>query len=206
MNMEKYIKLLLCFIFACLIYICVWSKNKVGVQNNISRAGKMKTIVVDAPKEKLVVEEKPLVKEKPKEKKKEYVPYRLTSFWFNDGYGTGRCTGSGLCEKDFKVNQKGWYTYKGRLVLAAATYECLNSKRGACGRWNVKRSDKRYYHYYEEVELVIDNVVYKGIILDSCGACMHINNEQRIDLFVSGSKYTISRGYKGKNPALVLAS
>ena len=69
--MEKYIKLLLCFIFACLIYICVWPKSKVGVLDNISRAGEMKTIVVDAPKEKLVVEEKPLVKEKPKEKKKE---------------------------------------------------------------------------------------------------------------------------------------
>ena len=204
--MKKYIKLLLCFIFACLIYIFVWPKNKVGVSGSISRAGEMKTIVVDTPKEKLAVEEKPVVKEEPKEKKKEYIPYRLTSFWFNDGYGTGRCTGSGLCEKDFKVNQKGWYTYKGKLVLAAATYECLNSKRGACGRWNVKRSDKRYYHYYEEIELVIDNVVYKGIILDSCGACMYINNEQRIDLFVSGSKYTISRGYKGKNPALVLAN
>ena len=87
--------------------------------------------------------------------------------------------------------------------MAGATYECLNARQGSCGNWNEQRSDKRYYHYYDTVEIIIDDLSYEGIILDSCGACMYINGEERLDLFVSGKDYAIDRGYKGNNTVSV---
>ena len=77
--------------------------------------------------------------------------YRLTSFYAEDGYGTGACTGSGLCTKDFTTNDKGWYTYKGKLVLAGATNLCLRLKSGVCGNWNTPREGRIYFDYYDEV-------------------------------------------------------
>lgn len=148
-------------------------------------------------KEEVAVEE-PVV-EVPKSKQ-----YRLTSYYTEDGYGTGSCTGSGKCTKDFQVNSKGWYTYKGKLVVAAATYECLNSKSGACGKWNSPKEGRKYFRYYEEIQVVIDGVTYDAIVLDSCGASMYVN-EDRIDLFVTNSKSAIDRGYKGVNTISVFA-
>lgn len=192
--MENYRKLSLCFILICVIFIKFYPQNEV------------KTVKSDIKKEEIILPSKSVeivediaVEPEVIEEPKVYSDYRLTSFWFNDGYGTSSCTGSGLCEKDFNINDKGWYTYNGKLVLAAATYECLYSHSGACNRWNTKRSDKTYYSYYDEVELIIDGIVYEGIVLDSCGACMYVNNEQRLDLFVSGKQYAIDRGYKGNN-------
>lgn len=100
---------------------------------------------------------------------------RLTSFYANDGYGTGSCTGSGLCETDFQVNENGWYTYQGKLVLATATPYLLNYGYGL-------GNEIQTYRYYDEITLNIDGVSYQGIVLDSCGACM---TDNRIDLFVS---------------------
>ena len=101
---------------------------------------------------------------------------RMTSFWANDGYGTGDCTGSGLCSWDFGVNDKGWYTYNGRLVVATAT--TYLTKYG----WSLAKG-VRTYNYYDEITLVIDGVEYPAIVLDSCGSSM---SNGRIDLFVSG--------------------
>lgn len=100
---------------------------------------------------------------------------RLTSFYANDGYGTGSCTGSGLCESDFQVNENGWYTYQGKLVLATATPYLLN--------YGYSLADGiETYRYYDELTLNIDGISYPAIVLDSCGYCT-IDN--RIDLFVS---------------------
>lgn len=129
--------------------------------------------------------------------------YRLTSFYSNDELNTGSCTGTGLCENDFQINDKGWYTYNGKLVLASATYECLNSKSGACGNWNEPIEDKTYYNYYDIIYITIDDITYEGIILDSCGASMFITYENRIDLFVSNKQSAIDRGYKGNNTVQV---
>ena len=52
-----------------------------------------------------------------------------------------------------------------------------------------ERSDIRYFKYYDEITLNINGVDYQAIILDSCGACMKNNI---LDLFVSGSKYSIT--------------
>lgn len=101
---------------------------------------------------------------------------RMTSFWANDGYGTGDCTGSGLCSWDFGVNEHGWYTYNGKLVVATATTYLANQG------WAVA-DGVHLYKYYEELVLTIDGVEYDAIILDSCGSSMKTD---RVDLFVSG--------------------
>lgn len=192
--MKTYIKLSLCFILVCIIYIGIVPKNEQKTTENVVKEEEKilpSEVVINEEKQ----EEVPEIIEKPKE----YVDYRLTSFWFNDNYGTSSCTGSGLCEKDFDINSNGWYTYNGKLVLAAATYECLYSHSGACSNWNTKKENKIYYNYYDEIEIIIDGNIYNGIILDSCGACMHIDYEQRLDLFVSSKNYAIDRGYKGNN-------
>lgn len=106
----------------------------------------------------------------------------MTSFWFNDGMGTGSCTGSGLCEKDFDTNEKGWYTYQNKLVLGVATTYLLN--------YGYNRKDgKQYFQYYDTITLIINGEQFEGIVLDSCGACM---KNDIIDLFVSGSSYSIT--------------
>lgn len=196
--MKKYRYLALYFVMILVIFTQFSGKN---VEKQANLDAKIK-----ASGSAMKIEEKEEVVKEPMatlEPVKEYRHYRLTSFWANDSYGTTSCTGSGLCENDFSINDKGWYTYSDKLVLAGATYECLNAKRGSCGNWNKRRSDKRYYHYYDTVEIVIDGLSYEGIILDSCGACMYIDGEERLDLFVSGKDYAVDRGYKGNNPVAV---
>lgn len=111
--------------------------------------------------------------------------YRLTSFYPAE---SSDCTGSGYCSWDFDVNKYGWYTYKGKLVLAAATtymQKQFGTKEGIT-----------YFKYYDEVNVTIDGVTYPGIILDTCGACY---KDVRLDLFVKDGLYGIDRGYMGRN-------
>ena len=104
--------------------------------------------------------------------------YRLTSYYAGDGCGSGSCTGSGLCEKDFEINEKGWYTYQGKLVIATATPYLLN--------YGFEKRDGISYHRYKETLFItIQGERYEAIVLDSCGACMR---NKIIDLFVSNSK------------------
>lgn len=102
---------------------------------------------------------------------------RMTSYYSNDGYETGTCTGSGLCINDFQVNDKGWYTYQGKLVVATATEYLL--------KYGFTLYDGVHtYRYYDEITLNIDGIDYNAIVLDSCGSSM---KNGRIDLFVSGA-------------------
>lgn len=128
--------------------------------------------------------ETPIVKAKQEPAKK----YRLTSFYANDELKTGDCVGAGFCWWDFGVNEKGWYTYDGKLVLAAAT-TYLQKKFGT-------REGITYFKYYDEVNITIDGVVYPGIILDTCGACYR---DVRLDLMVKDGNSVIDRGYMGRN-------
>ena len=117
--------------------------------------------------------------------------YRLTSYYNGDSMSSGSKTGSGKSISDFQINEKGWYTYKGKLVLAAATEELLKS--GYSVRMaNVRQDEKHYFRYYDEVTIVIDGISYNGIILDSCGASMWYG-ETRVDLFVSSKEYLVDR-------------
>ena len=118
--------------------------------------------------------------------------FRLTSFYPAE---SSDCTGSGKCSWDFQTNDKGWYMWDGKLVLAAATTYLQKSFGYIEG--------KKYFKYYDEVNVTIDGVEYRGIILDSCGACMKVTYEERLDLFVNSGENAIDRGYKGNNPIYV---
>lgn len=118
--------------------------------------------------------------------------YRLTSYYPAE---TSNHTGSGLETKDFQVNEKGWYTYQGKLVLAGATVY-LKNRYG-------EKTNKHYFRYYDNVLVEIDGIQYEGIILDSCGACSYVQ-ENRLDLFVRDKNSVIDRGYKGKNMVKVV--
>lgn len=96
---------------------------------------------------------------------------RLTSYYPKKPVSP---TGCGLGIEDFGVNEFGWYTYKGKLVVATATNYLLNYG------WRYS-SDVRLYNYYDVLILTIDGVDYEAIVLDSCGICMTTG---RIDLFV----------------------
>lgn len=96
---------------------------------------------------------------------------RMTSFYPAE---SSDCTGSGLCSWDFGVNENGWYTYNGKLVVATATEYLTNQG------WYLAPG-VHTYRYYDEITLVIDGVEYQAIVLDSCGSSMRTD---RIDLFV----------------------
>lgn len=98
---------------------------------------------------------------------------RLTSYYPKKPVSP---TGCGLGIEDFGVNEYGWYTYKGKLVVATATNYLLNYG------WRYQ-SGVRLYNYYDVLILTIDGVDYEAIVLDSCGICMTTG---RIDLFVTG--------------------
>ena len=90
---------------------------------------------------------------------------------------------------------------RGRCILKLYKQECR-----AYAFYRVKRYDvegKKYFKYYDEVNVTIDGIDYKGIILDSCGACMKVTYEERLDLFVNSGENAIDRGYKGNNPIYV---
>lgn len=97
---------------------------------------------------------------------------RMTSFYPAE---SSDCTGSGLCSWDFGVNENGWYTYNGKLVVATATQYLANQG------WYLAPG-VHTYRYYDEITLVIDGVDYQAIVLDSCGNCCKTD---RVDLFVS---------------------
>lgn len=121
-----------------------------------------------------IVEPEPIV-EKTQEQLSNSYTTRMTSFYPSE---SSDCTGSGKCSWDFGVNDKGWYTYGGKLVVATAT--TYLAKQG----WYVAPG-VHLYKYYEELVLTIDGVEYDAIILDSCGSSMKTD---RVDLFVSNSR------------------
>ena len=101
---------------------------------------------------------------------------RMTSYYSGEA-GSGECTGSGLCINDFQVNDKGWYTYQGKLVVATATPYLL--------KYGFNLADGVHtYRYGDEITLNIDGIDYQAVVRDSCGFCC---KSDRIDLFVSNA-------------------
>lgn len=119
-----------------------------------------------------LVEEEPIVEEI-QEVPSSYTT-RMTSYYPAE---SSDCTGSGKCSWDFTVNDKGWYTYNGKLVVATATTYLANQG------WYVAPG-VHLYEYWEELVLTIDGIEYDAIILDSCGSSMRTD---RVDLFVSNA-------------------
>jgi len=108
---------------------------------------------------------------------------RLTSYYPNDNCGSGTVTASGLSVSDFTINSNGWFEYKGMLVMACAT---TNYHKNLILPTSYKR-----YTLGSIITIVIDNVRYKAIIADICGASYWEEEVQRYDLFVSDSQSAI---------------
>ena len=174
MKIEKLVDLYTALILMCAIMLIVLLVCFIKAAGSY----KIKTIIKQDIKDTINEVEEPIIEETPEEQPINNYQTRLTSFYSNDGYGTGSCTGTGLCETDFQVNDKGWYTYQGKLVLATATPYLLIY--GYSLGINVET-----YRYYEELQIIIDGINYNAIVLDSCGACM---TDNRIDLFVSNKE------------------
>lgn len=150
-----------------LVIIFKGTKNEVNAKEEIVLAETTNEIVE-------------VMQEEPIEEEVEEVFYetRMTSYYPGDDCKSGTVTGSGKSIKDFEVNEYGWYTYNGKLVIATATKYLLN--------YGFTLSEGVHtYKYWEEITIEIDGVRYEAIVLDSCGHAMH---SDRIDLFVSNSK------------------
>ena len=102
---------------------------------------------------------------------------RMTSYYSGDECNTGSITASGLGENDFDINENGWYTYQGKLVIATASTR-------------LGYTDMRTYNLYDDINVIIDGIRYESIVIDVCGACMWDN---RIDLFVSSGQYAVDK-------------
>ena len=127
-----------------------------------------KDIIVEHRVETITVEKEVVLK-----------PYKLTYYYTGDPYGSGTCTASGKCIKHFQTNEKGWYTYQGKVVIATATNSYIKkSKYGF-------RENITYRNLYDEIEITINNKKYQAIVLDICGYC---HKEERIDIFTNGAK------------------
>lgn len=106
---------------------------------------------------------------------------RMTSFYENDECNTTNITASGLTSNNFNVNEYGWYTYQGKLVIATASYRLKG--------WTM--TDQAHpYNLYDELVIIIDGIKYDAIVLDVCGYCMWYN---RIDLFVANEQSAIDK-------------
>jgi hypothetical protein len=125
------------------------------------------------------------------------VPIVFTNYYTGDSTGSGALTSSGLRTTHFKINSRGWYTYKGYVVLAAATNLCLRVQSGACGKYSKLPTGFIAYNLYDIITFEIDGRRYEGIILDSCGACMvrdaHYPSRQKFDIFIADSKYSFGK-------------
>ena len=180
-KLKDWVKVLIAFILFLLASKIIFSIRTETVEqhNKINKTySKIEKIVDNMPKSNTKIEKSvETMPENDTISHSSVISYttRLTSFYANDGYGTGSCTGTGLCENDFQVNENGWYTYQGKLVLATATPYLLNYGYGLVDGIIT-------YNYYDEVTVIIDGISYPAIVLDSCGACM---GDNRIDLFVS---------------------
>ena len=147
-----------------LVIIFKGTKNEVNAKEEIVLAETTNEIVE-------------VMQEEPIEEEVEEVFYetRMTSYYPGDDCKSGTVTGSGKSIKDFEVNEYGWYTYNGKLVVATATKYLLN--------YGFTLSEGVHtYKYWDEITIEIDGIRYEAIVLDSCGHAMH---SDRIDLFVS---------------------
>jgi len=112
---------------------------------------------------------------------------RATYYHTGDGTGSTDTTASGLSTDNFKINDMGWYVYKGKVVVATAMNYCVISRRGICNAWNYKHTETAYFDLYDTLFITVKGVTYEAIALDLCGRSM--KNENKIDIFVSDKKF-----------------
>lgn len=99
----------------------------------------------------------------------------------------GTQLGSGIDPIELSVNEQGLVTYQNKVVIATATYECLNSSYGGCKHIEEVPSGYMVFNYFDEMQIEYDGVKYQAIVLDSCGDCSIDKNEdyQRFDVLVA---------------------
>ena len=168
-----------------IIFICILA---IILINNKSKDIDKRQVYVEVVEEEKEIEQQEIIEEIEEvyeELQVEEIPYaappsqnvqysytaRLTSYYPEEGESM---TATGLGINDFQVNDKGWFTYNGKLVIATASTR-------------LGYTEMRTYNLYDEIVLNIDGVDYSAIVLDVCGACQRDN---RIDLFVSSIIYT----------------
>lgn len=192
-KLKKWVKILIFILLIILIIILLFFIKKINVKEPIKEKNikiKYKNHIytnenyqlqneIDNYLEQKRIEE---IKRKEEEIKRlnsmKTYETRLTSYYLGDNTETTTKTGSGLDIYDFEVNNNGWYTYQGKLVVATATNYLI--KYGFVLGENIKT-----YKYYDELVLNIDGIDYQAIVLDSCGSSMKTG---RIDLFVSNKE------------------
>lgn len=124
----------------------------------------------------------------------------FTNYFTGDECGSTAKTGSGLTTDQFDVNDKGFYTYNGYVVVAAATNKGLESDYKVLAKFNEPEEGITYYDYGDTLDIKIYGESYKAIVLDTCGACMDIeylkkydNGLNRIDIFISDANYSFGK-------------
>lgn len=112
----------------------------------------------------------------------------LTNYYVGDSTDSGAWTAAGLSTKDFETNELGWYTYKGFVVLATATYSCLRTFTGPCAQYKSIPNGYSIFNLYDKITVTYNGNDYAGVVVDVCGSCHRINGKevfQRIDIFLS---------------------
>lgn len=124
----------------------------------------------------------------------------FTNYYENDSTGSTQNVGAvkdgkRISTADFQVNQNGWFTYDGKVVIATATWEGIHSQYGSLKEVNDIPYGYHIYHYFDEIQIELDGVVYEAIILDTCGSSMRDLGEenQRIDIFIKGEEYAFGK-------------
>ena len=125
---------------------------------------------------------------------------RFTSYYTGDSSGSGNKTASGLSVEDFDINENGWYLYEGKVVVATATEECLESNSGACRKYSQLPAGYQLHNLYDELTLIIDGIDYPAIVLDHCGASFWDEERQRYDIYVVDKDHVIDKSGKVSTP------
>lgn len=125
---------------------------------------------------------------------------RFTSFWPGDSTGSGNRTASGLSAYDFEINDQGWYLYDGKVVVATATEECLESNSGACRKYSQLPEGYQLHRLLDELTLIINGQEYPAIVLDHCGASFWDEANQRYDVFVVDEDHVLDTSGKVLTP------
>ena len=187
-KLKKWVKVMILVLVISFIMIDTdkktITKNATQKQNAVENKRIYTKEIIDISKQveqEVKKQEEKKVEQKQEEVKQEVQTQssyttRMTSYYPEEGELT---TGSGLSPANFEINDKGWYTYQGKLVVATATTYLANQG------WQVGNG-VHLYKYYDELTLTIDGVDYDAIILDSCGSSMQTD---RVDLYVSSINY-----------------
>ena len=99
---------------------------------------------------------------------------------------TDEVLGSGIKRHELDTNELGLLTYQNKVVIATATYECLNSSHGACKKIQELPEDYTAFNYFDEMTIEFRGKIFEAIVLDSCGSCSVDKGEehQRVDILV----------------------